>query len=75
MIHPIKSNMKNKFIHNKDRILLKKRVIVESVFDYLKNKFQLLHTRHRSILSTIAAYSLRKTKPRVRLYQRMNMKI
>ena len=31
-----------------DKILLRKRSIIETVFDYLKNKLQLEHTRHRS---------------------------
>lgn len=82
MIHPIKKKMYNKFIHIRDRVLLKKRVIVETVLNCLKNQFQLVHTRHRSptnafihILSTIAAYSLRKNKPRVRLYERIAMEL
>ncbi|MCR4624015.1 MAG: transposase [Alphaproteobacteria bacterium] len=53
-----------------EKILLRKRSLVETVFDYLKNKFMLEHSRHRSfinmlvhIISTLTAYQLKSTKP------------
>ena len=55
-----------------EKILLRKRSIIETVFDYLKNKFQIEHTRHRSpfnalvhIISTLIAYQLKKSKPSI----------
>jgi len=70
MIHGIKKNMKNKLMDLNEKILLRKRNIIETVFDYLKNKMNLEHTRHRSpinafvhILSTLVAYSMKKHKP------------
>lgn len=73
LITNIKSNMKNKFMSAFEKETLKKRSIVETVFDYLKNKFELEHTRHRSfwnfcvhILSTITTYSLKTSKPKVK---------
>ncbi len=67
MIHGIKKNMENKLMDLKEKILLRKRNLIETVFDYLKNKMNLEHTRHRSpinsfvhILSTLVAYSLKK---------------
>jgi len=48
LITSIKSNMKNQFMSIFEKETLKKRSIVETVFDYLKNKFELEHTRHRS---------------------------
>ncbi|WP_410521394.1 transposase [Candidatus Tisiphia endosymbiont of Parasteatoda lunata] len=70
MIHGIKKNMENKLMDLKEKILLRKRNLIETVFDYLKNKMNLEHTRHRSpinsfvhILSTLVAYSLKKNKP------------
>jgi hypothetical protein len=48
MVHGIKKNMPNKLIDLKEKILLRKRNIIETVFDYLKNKMNLEHTRHRS---------------------------
>jgi hypothetical protein len=38
MTHGIKKNMPNKLIDLKEKILLQKRNIIETVFDYLKNK-------------------------------------
>ena len=72
MIHGIKKNMKNKLMDLNEKILLRKRSIVETVFDYLKNKMDIEHTRHRSainafvhIVSTLVAYSLKKHKPSI----------
>jgi hypothetical protein len=68
----VKKNMKNKLMELHEKILLKKRSIIETVFDYLKNKMELLHTRHRSplntsvhILATLVAYSINPKKPKV----------
>lgn len=72
MVHGIKKNMKNKLMDLSERILLRKRSIIETVFDYLKNKMDIEHTRHRSainafvhIVSTLVAYSLKKCKPSI----------
>ena len=72
MVHGIKKNMANKLMDLKDKLMLRKRNIVETVFDYLKNKMNLEHTRHRSpinafvhILSTFIAYCLKKNKPSI----------
>jgi hypothetical protein len=47
-----KSNAKNRFpMSFTDRILLRKRAIVESVIDQLKNISQFEHYRHRSVTS------------------------
>jgi Transposase DDE domain len=40
--------MKNKLMPLIDKILLRKRAIVETIIDQLKNISQLEHTRHRS---------------------------
>jgi hypothetical protein len=70
MVHGIKKNMANKLMDCKEKIILRKRNLIETVFDYLKNKMNLEHTRHRSfvnafvhIISTLVAYSLIKNKP------------
>jgi len=72
MVHGIKKNMPNKLMILKEKLMLKKRNLIETVFDYLKNKMNLEHTRHRSpinafvhILSTLVAYSLKTTKPSI----------
>jgi hypothetical protein len=69
-----RNKMKNKLIELKDKILLRKRVLVETVNDQLKNISQLEHTRHRSIgnffvnaLGAMAAYTQQPKKPRIKL--------
>lgn len=63
----IRKDMKNHLLSNSDKCLLRKRVLVESVFNVLKNSMNLEHTRHRSplnfivhILACVAGYSLVK---------------
>ncbi|EMM71431.1 transposase, IS4-like family protein [Leptospira weilii str. 2006001855] len=64
LITKLKKNMKNKLMPLVDKILLRKRAIIESVNDELKNICQIQHTRHRSffnwavnLLSGLVAYS------------------
>ena len=47
LITRIKSNMKNRLILLWDKLLLRKRAIVETVIDQLKNISQIEHSRHR----------------------------
>ena len=47
--HILRKNMKNKLMPLIDKILLRKRSIIESVDDQLKNISQIEHTRHRSV--------------------------
>ena len=68
----LRNKMKNKLMSMKDKILLRKRVLVETVNDQLKNISQLEHTRHRSIgnffvnaLGAIGAYILQPKKPHI----------
>jgi hypothetical protein len=49
LITKIRKNMKNKLMLLQDKLLLKRRSLVETVFDLLKNRMDLWHTRHRSI--------------------------
>lgn len=70
LITKLKKNMKNKFLNLSDKLLLRKRAIIESVFDQLKNISQIEHTRHRSfwnflvnLASGLIAYSWREKKP------------
>lgn len=65
-----KRNMKQQEINLTDKILLRKRAIIETVFDQLKNISQIEHSRHRSfwnflvnILAGLTAYSWREKKP------------
>jgi transposase len=68
----IKKNMKNILMPWQEKILLRKRSLIETVFDYLKNKFQLEHTRHRSplnmvlhLITTLIMYQLKPSKPSI----------
>jgi transposase len=52
MITKLKSNSKNRLpMALMDRILLRRRAIVESVIDQLKNISQIEHSRHRSVVN------------------------
>ena len=70
LVTKLKKNMKNKFLSLTDKLLLRKRALVETVNDQLKNISQIEHTRHRSLwnfLGNVAAgliaYSWRERKP------------
>ncbi|MCK0204763.1 IS982 family transposase [Ornithobacterium rhinotracheale] len=49
LITNIRNNMKNSLMTMSDKILLRKRSIIETVNDELKNICQIEHSRHRSI--------------------------
>ena len=70
LITHIRKNIKNSLIHLRDKILLRKRSLIETVNDEWKNIVQIEHTRHRSIggfaanlMAAIAAYSFLPKKP------------
>lgn len=70
LITGIRRNMKNYLMPLIDKLLLRKRFIIETIFDILKVHMNLAHTRHRSptnacvnILSCLAAYQLKADKP------------
>lgn len=53
-----------------DRMMLRKRCIIETINDMLKNKAQIVHSRHRSlsnfimnIISALGAYCFFENKP------------
>lgn len=69
-ITKLKKNMKRQEISAVDKILLRKRAIIETVFDQLKNISQIEHSRHRSfwnflvnIIAGLTAYCWREKKP------------
>jgi transposase len=71
LITKLKSNSKNRLLMSlMDRILLRKRAIIESVIDQLKNISQIEHSRHRSVTSFLVnlicgliAYAHQPKKP------------
>ena len=73
LITAVKRNMKAKALSNEEKLLLRKRSVIETVNDELKNICQAEHTRHRSIngfllnlMSAIAAYSFFPKKPSIK---------
>ena len=65
-----RKNMTNRLMGLMDKVLLRKRAVIESVNDQLKNICQIEHSRHRSGLNFLAnllggliAYSYHPTKP------------
>lgn len=73
LITSIRNNMKNVLMEMKDKILLRKRSVIETVNDELKNMCQVEHSRHRSfanfitnLVSGIIAYSFFPKKPSIK---------
>ena len=74
LITKLRSNMKNRLIGLTDKLLLRKRMIVETIYDQLKNISQIEHTRHRSfrnfaahLLCGLIAYCHQPKKPSLHL--------
>jgi len=74
LITRVRSNMKAKVQDEFDKFLLRKRAIIESIYDQLKNISQIEHTRHRSfvgfmvnLLAGLIAYSHQPKKPSLNL--------
>jgi hypothetical protein len=70
----IKKNMKNKLMPLMDKILLRKRSIIETINDQLKNISQIEHTCHRSLggfmvnlLGGLIAYTYHEKKPSLKI--------
>lgn len=49
LVHGLKANMKNKLMPMYDKIMLRKRYVIECINDLLKNKAEIVHSRHRSV--------------------------
>jgi hypothetical protein len=74
LITKLKKNMKNKLMPLVDKLLLRKRALIETVNDQLKNVCQIEHTRHRSVanfmvnlLAALIAYIYQEKKPSLNL--------
>lgn len=73
LVTSIRNNMKNTLLEMKDKILLRKRSVIETVNDELKNMCQIEHSRHRSfanfitnLISGLIAYSFFPKKPAIK---------
>jgi IS5 family transposase len=51
LIISIRNNMKNSLMSMSDKILLRRRFVIETVNDELKNICQVEHSRHRSVVN------------------------
>lgn len=78
LVTSIRNNMKNSLMSMADKILLRKRSVIETVNDELKNICQVEHSRHRSftnfitnIIAGLIAYSFLPKKPSIN-YQKAN---
>ena len=72
LITKLKNNMKGALMSVSDKLLLRKRAIIETVNDELKNIAQVEHSRHRSFdsfivntLESLAAYCFFPKKPTI----------
>ena len=75
LITPIRKNMQPLPVPLLDRLLARKRALIETVNDQLKNISQVSHTRHRSpfnflvnLLGGLIAYSWQPRKPSLNLW-------
>lgn len=72
LITSLKANMKNRLMLVSDKLLLRKRYIIETINDQLKNQSQIEHSRHRSplnfvinVLAGLIAYMWQPIKPAI----------
>jgi hypothetical protein len=70
LVTKLKRGMRNRLLPLGDKLLLRKRALVETVIDQLKNISQLEHTRHRSlwnflgnVAASLIAYTWHERKP------------
>ncbi len=78
LVTGIKSNMKNRLMSVRDRILLRKRSVIETINDELKNICQIEHSRHRgtvnfliNLLAGLSAYCFFDKKPAIKFEQEL----
>jgi hypothetical protein len=74
LITKLRKNMKNQLMNLSDKLLLRKRAIIETINDQLKNISQIEHTRHRSVsgfmlnlVAGLVAYCHQPKKPSLHL--------
>jgi hypothetical protein len=75
LITKLRKNMKNCFMTMSDKLLLRKRALIETVIDQLKNISQIEHSRHRSpinfvvnVLAGLIAYCFQPKKPALQFF-------
>ena len=74
LVTKLRKNMANRLMDLSDKVLLRRRAIIETINDQLKNISQIEHTRHRSpinflinLVCGLIAYSHQAHKPSLHL--------
>ena len=74
LITGLRKNMKNRLLLLFDKLMLRKRALIETIIDQLKNISQIAHTRHRSVdnflvnlVAGLIAYTHQPRKPSLHL--------
>lgn len=74
LVTALRSNMKNQLMSLSDKLMLRRRYIIETINDQLKNISQIEHSRHRSplnfilnVLAGLIAYTHQPNKPALNL--------
>lgn len=74
LITGVRKNMKNRLLLLFDKLMLRKRALIETITDQLKNISQVAHTRHRSVdnflvnlVAGLIAYTHQPKKPSLNL--------
>lgn len=82
LITKLKSNMKGGIVSLSDKLLIRKRAIIETINDELKNIAQVEHSRHRSFdnfivntLGALAAYCWFPKKPCINVQRTMDTQL
>ena len=76
LVYKVRKNMKPLDLSVSDKVLLRKRMLIESVIRELKTQTQLEHSRHRSfenfqvnVFSALIAYQLLENKPSLNIHE------
>jgi Transposase DDE domain len=76
LLTKVRKNMKQQLLDPIEKLFLKKRALIESVFDLLKDRYHLEHSRHRSprnfmvhFFAAICAYHFEENKPSLHFAQ------
>jgi hypothetical protein len=82
LITNIRNNMKNSLMTMNDKIMLRKRSVIETVNDELKNICQIEHSRHRSftnfitnLIAGLIAYAFLPKKPSINYHKSFSTQI
>jgi hypothetical protein len=74
LVTPFKKNMNNKLVTLWEKMMLRKRSLIETVNDQLQNISQIVHSRHRSVsnfmvnvIAGLIAYTWQEKKPSLKL--------